>query len=649
MQTVSNSDLALLSAYSPVHLHMYLAGQEISETIGAFSMTASVGNQEILCGNAIASVITMTINASDLPDIETVSNNSVTQDADGYIVIPTTGDGANYYFSGYIVLPAAETKTEISITWDVNGSTEYPLFHGRIDNVTVSGGKATITAQDELYWFGSNPFSAISSYKTTCNAGTALSAIASEMRVSLNSDTAALAANVSITGGFSSCYSDISLSEAAGYVAGILGGNAVINRSGELAVVLFTSTNFSTEPYSGNATAIGSNYTPSGISFQRTFRVDAENDDDTVSQTEETETYIAGDGSIILNNPLADAASATRAYTALSAISSRKGTFSYPMGIHIEPGDVITVRSGDGNYPVAVITHQLEIDGGVKSVDTSGGKSDSGGTSGPITRQLAQLAAEFAQFKNLVAENATITSANIESIHAGNINVDSLFAQDITATGEFNVNNGSYYLTETTNGMRMGPVGEDNLFLTYLYVEKTGINMYSRQHISIRSWGALELGSDASHIETDSSIIPDTTGTQDLGSSSNRWANIYLTNSPNVSSDRHLKDQIKPISLPDFLYKLKPVRYKLIGSCADGMTHFGFIAQDVEDALKQSDESPESLGIISFTDDSDGRHGYSLAYEEFIPVLVETVQAQQSQIAVLERRIEALERMIQDG
>ena len=519
MQTISSADKALLDAYSPVHLHLYIGGVETPCNIGSFSYQAAVGNDSLDVGNAVSASIQIVVAQTELVSV------LVTHDNKNIITHGGNTLRARTFFGGL-------TGFGIGIKWDVNGSTQYDLFQGTIEKCAVSGGRVTITAQDALFWSGSRPFSAQSNYQSNVSAQTVLTAIASGMGVTLDSATSTLASGVTISGGFSSCREILSYSEAVGYVAGILGGNAVINRAGKLAVVKYASTSFVTEPYSGGATAENRNYAPTGVSFQRTLITRTTNADGTVSESERTRIYVAGDGSVYMDNPLANQTAASTAYNAIKNIKSRKGSFSFPMGVQLEPGDVISITSMDGNYPVAIVSEQLEFDGGVKCSVVSAGQSypngvngsmsndyviqsrslrsgvvesdqlrssgtdgeplrsgddDDGdgvseldvfvpGRSGPISQRIDGLELELLKVKNLQAENAEITNANIQNIKAGNIDVDALLAHDATVTGKFQVQNSYYYLL-ADNGIEFGPTIQDPLLATFLFVKQSGITL----------------------------------------------------------------------------------------------------------------------------------------------------------------------------
>lgn len=710
MQTISSAELSLLESYSPVHLHLYVGGTEIPAKLSTFNLTSAVGDEALNCGNSVASVMQVGAVA------EEIYRGLVTRD--GKEIVTRLGEQimAKFLWSGLV-------GSTIGITWDVDGSTEYNLFQGKIEKCVVNSGRAQITAQDELFWNGSKLFAGQSNYQTTVSAQTVLETIASEMGVTLNAATSSLASGVSIYNGFSSCRDQLQLYQAAGYVAGILGGNAVINRDGELAVVRYATASFSTEVYQGGSSAENENYAPSGVRFVRQITTRITNADGTISESDTIATYSAGDGSVEMENPLANKAAATRAFNALRTISSRKGTYSFPMGIQLEPGDVITVTTMDGTYPVAIVSQQLDIDGGVKSTVRGAGQMYPNGVNGtmtntytptrnlmrsarllgetadeedepdtdadeifvpgrvgPVTQRLNSLELEMLKVKNLQAENAEITNANIQNIKAGNIDVDALFAKDIMATGSFQVNNGVWKLVQDTEGLtleseastgslpsygrlvawqsgcRMEVVQEaSGAIKNYGFLCNGGLtpaaSMYAGQN-GITVWEQVGTATDAT-VAIDGStkilgdVVPALSSEYSLGSTSLRWNYIYLSHNPNVSSDRKVKHDISE-DVPDIVDKLIPVQYKRRGG--PETVHYGFIAQDVEDALKQAGIDTDNIGLVTFETDAKGnKTNYALSYEEFIPLLTAKIQSQQKQIDSLAERLELLERVINDG
>ena len=109
------------------------------------------------------------------------------------------------------------------------------------------------------------------------------------------------------------------------------------------------------------------------------------------------------------------------------------------------------------------------------------------------------------------------------------------------------------------------------------------------------------------------------------------WAASFAS-SPQVDSDRNLKRNIDDIGI-DIIDKLKPVQYVLKNDDSDTI-HYGFIAQDVEQALLQSKDAEQKIGIVHYDEDMETkeRTNYSLAYDEIIPLLVKKCQELQQDI-----------------
>lgn len=112
------------------------------------------------------------------------------------------------------------------------------------------------------------------------------------------------------------------------------------------------------------------------------------------------------------------------------------------------------------------------------------------------------------------------------------------------------------------------------------------------------------------------------------------WAASFAS-SPQVDSDRNLRRNINDIDI-DIIDKLKPVQYVLKNDDSDTI-HYGFIAQDVEQALLQSKEAEQKIGIVHYDEDMETkeRTNYSLAYDEIIPLLVKKCQELQQEIDIL--------------
>lgn len=111
----------------------------------------------------------------------------------------------------------------------------------------------------------------------------------------------------------------------------------------------------------------------------------------------------------------------------------------------------------------------------------------------------------------------------------------------------------------------------------------------------------------------------------------------HFISAPITGSDRKLKSNIKDIDI-DIIDSLRPVEYKLINE-SSGVTHYGFIAQDVEDTLSNVGVNYKT-GIVHYdkNEETNEKTNYALAYEEIIPLLVKKCQELQQEINELKEK-----------
>ncbi len=157
--------------------------------------------------------------------------------------------------------------------------------------------------------------------------------------------------------------------------------------------------------------------------------------------------------------------------------------------------------------------------------------------------------------------------------------------------------------------------------------------------------------------------------TLDLGKSTYKWRNIYATNGTIQTSDRTQKKDINSLETQkaqEFINGLNPVSYKMLDGTS-GRTHYGFIAQDVEELIIQLGmDSKDFAGfikspkkIIKYEDENgkklenpieevlEGEYDYALRYDEFIAPLIKVVQEQQKMIEEQQRIIESQQKEIE--
>lgn len=201
------------------------------------------------------------------------------------------------------------------------------------------------------------------------------------------------------------------------------------------------------------------------------------------------------------------------------------------------------------------------------------------------------------------------------------------------------------------------------------------------QQMSFRPSGERDYWLDMGIVDGAWALAPEQTSMLDLGRPNNRWTTLYIS-SPSIStSDRTLKKDIIPadaIKMLQFIMHLQAVSYKFLDGTS-GRTHYGFIAQDVEQALAECGmtdmefaafiKSPKYETIQVFTDEYldeetfeivpasmheesvlvPNEYIYGLRYEEFIAPIISVVQEQAKKAASMEERLSLLEKRMNNN
>ena len=122
--------------------------------------------------------------------------------------------------------------------------------------------------------------------------------------------------------------------------------------------------------------------------------------------------------------------------------------------------------------------------------------------------------------------------------------------------------------------------------------------------------------------------------------------NLTIGGTLSQSSDRNLKKDISPIPF-DIIDKLEPIQFRMKENESDNRIYYGFIAQDVAQLLEDAGVNPETSTLVSYEEDEEGNKvNYSLAYTEFIPMLVKKCQDLQSQVDNMQQQIDELKALI---
>lgn len=238
----------------------------------------------------------------------------------------------------------------------------------------------------------------------------------------------------------------------------------------------------------------------------------------------------------------------------------------------------------------------------------------------------------------LVTANGTINAVTVTAVdmycnringytpvHAGNIGVQSV----AFATNASNAVNADY-ATEA------GSVDIANYAQNANYASSAGT--------ATIAYGLNAYGSGAVYVSAEGNLRPSSSGSRACGTSAGLWSSVWAVNGTIQTSDEREKTDIEPLENDErflrFAKMVVPYIFKMkMGT--SGRKHIGFIAQRIEEAMKDCGISDmEFAGLVKApiyakmlkdengndTDEYDETseivdYSYHLRYEEFIPLL----------------------------
>ena len=117
------------------------------------------------------------------------------------------------------------------------------------------------------------------------------------------------------------------------------------------------------------------------------------------------------------------------------------------------------------------------------------------------------------------------------------------------------------------------------------------------------------------------------------------------TNANSLPSDRNFKRNIQDLTLGlDFVESLNPVTYNFKIDDEGQAVMTGLIAQEVEEALTAAGVEKNSMTLLQHNPTDDVKESdYQMDYLKFVPILINSIQEQQTLIESLTARIAALE------
>ena len=158
----------------------------------------------------------------------------------------------------------------------------------------------------------------------------------------------------------------------------------------------------------------------------------------------------------------------------------------------------------------------------------------------------------------------------------------------------------------------------------------------TNERLRISSNGNIAIGAviPADKLTVTGILAPTVNGVHSMGTSANRWSEVWSANGTVQTSDIRTKKNIEPLNYGiKEIMALEPVSYHWKDK--PGITKkIGLLAQKVKEQVPEvvaGDEKKEMLGIN---------------YPELIPVLINTIKQQQQQLALLIKELNMLESRI---
>ena len=317
----------------------------------------------------------------------------------------------------------------VSVGAEVDGTTQYvPLGTFIATDCKQAEGTTTITAYDAVY------YALGGTYTPTVSSGATVAAVLSDVATQCGLTLAALPAAASTT----SVGGDLTgktCRDMVGYLAALVGCNALIDRDGKLALRWFSDSGQSYSPSDYYNAGLSIDGTSALACIQATVEETTTDADGNTSGT--TNTYTAGGTGVgvTIQNPYMTQAILDAVWASVGGLAYTVGSCDIFHGLLVEPGDLVTITDKAGvAHTLAVMSLTMTIDGGCKTTLRATGESttDAGAAmQGSLGGKVSQLVVDLAKVKQLIIEDVN----GVTKIYGGRIDTKSLFAQDITATG----------------------------------------------------------------------------------------------------------------------------------------------------------------------------------------------------------------------
>lgn len=319
----------------------------------------------------------------------------------------------------------------VSIGADVSGTVQYvPLGTFVVATCKQVDDTTTVTAYDAAY------YALGGTYTPTVSSGVTVAAVLSDVATQCGLTLATLPAAASTT----SVVGDLTgktCRDMVGYLAALVGCNALIDRDGKLALRWFASSGQSYSPSDYYNAGLSIDGTSTLACIQATVESTTTDADGNTSVT--TNTYTAGGTGtgISIQNPYMTQAILDTVWASIGGLAYTVGSCDIFHGLLIEPGDLVTITDKAGvAHTLAVMSLELSIDGGcrAKIQATADSATDTGANvTGSMTKQITKIAKDVTEFYTIVAQKAKVTDLEAANAEISSLKTEKANVADLNA------------------------------------------------------------------------------------------------------------------------------------------------------------------------------------------------------------------------
>lgn len=295
---------------------------------------------------------------------------------------------------------------------EVDGVIEYvPLGVFTVDSIDMNKGRTELVCFDNMIKL-ERPYFSNLTYPAT------LRAVAQEIcsKAGVTLATTVPTTRVSKIDGFT-------LREAIGFVASFLGGFARFNRTGQLEVIPYRTTD--KEITADNYIDLQTSERVFSIGKLTCKIADEEDGEKRISTG-------SGSNEVYFENPIMTQAQLNSIYGALSTLNYMPYTMNWQGDPRLQAGDKIQVTDLNGQvYPTLLMEQQIKYNGGLSATASAKGKTETAQefqSSGSLTQKVERYSIEQALIKEAFIENLVVVNGKFDNLSAEYATIENLKA-----------------------------------------------------------------------------------------------------------------------------------------------------------------------------------------------------------------------------